>query len=74
MVGGRPYSSQLAVNALKTFPELEGRLPKGNDKNTPVPKFGDVNQWNEKLGLVARTPEETFGDAARKILELEKNF
>lgn len=74
IVGGASYSSQLAVNALKTVPELEGRLPKDNDEVPPVPIFGDVNEWNEKLGLVIRSPEETFGGAAKKIIELEKKF
>lgn len=37
-------------------------------------KLEDVESWNEKLGLKPRTPEETFGDAARKILELEKSL
>ncbi|KAH6664416.1 hypothetical protein B0J14DRAFT_493555 [Halenospora varia] len=71
-VGGAKYSSQIAVNALKKVPELEGRLPKDGDEVEKVVKFGDVVEWNEKLGLKLRTPEETFGDAARKILELEK--
>jgi len=74
IVGGRPYSTQIAVNALKTVKELEGRLPKDNDEVTPVGKFSDVKEWNEKLGLVIRTPEETFGDAARRILVLEKEL
>ena len=62
----------MAVNALKTVPESKGRLPKDNDEATPVPKFSDVEEWNEKLGLKLRTPEETFGDAAREMLRLEK--
>ena len=74
IVGGKSYSSQLAVNALKTVPELEGRLPKDNDEVTPVPKFSDVKDWNKKLGLELRTPEETFGDAAKEILRLEKTL
>jgi hypothetical protein len=73
IVGGKPYSSELAVNALKTVPELKGRLPKENDEVTPVPNFSDVKDWwNVKLGLELRTPEETFGDAAKEILRLEK--
>jgi hypothetical protein len=62
----------LAVDALKTVPELKDRLPKDNDEVVPVPKFSDVAEWNKKLGLKLRTPEETFGDAAREILRLEK--
>ncbi|KAH8653196.1 hypothetical protein BGZ60DRAFT_436110 [Tricladium varicosporioides] len=74
IVGGLSYSSQLAVNALKTVPELAGRLPKDNDELTPVAKFGDVKEWNEKLNLQLRTPDQTFGDMARTILELENKF
>jgi hypothetical protein len=74
IVGGAQYSSQIAVNSLKTVPELAGRIPTDNDEVPPVPKFGDVKKWNEKLGLVPRSAEQTFGDAARKILELEKKF
>jgi hypothetical protein len=51
---------------------LKGRFPKDNDEATPVPKLSDVEEWNEKLGLKLRTPEETFGDAARELLRLEK--
>ncbi len=36
--------------------------------------MGDVESWNAKLGLKIRTPEETFGDAARRILELEEKL
>lgn len=74
IVGGSPFSTQIAVNALKLVPELTGRLPKDNDEVTLVVKFGDVKEWNEKLGLLVRTPEQTFGDAARRILDLEKVF
>lgn len=49
-------------------------MPRDNDEVTPVAQFGDVNDWNEKLGLQLRTPDQTFGDAARAILELEKEF
>ncbi|EPE32427.1 NAD(P)-binding Rossmann-fold containing protein [Glarea lozoyensis ATCC 20868] len=71
-VGGAQYSSQLAVDSLKKVPEVASRLPKDGSE---VPKkfvITDVEKWNEALGLKLRTAEETFGDAARKILELEK--
>jgi hypothetical protein len=74
LVGGKQYYSQLAADALKTVPELKGRLPKDNDEVPRKVVFGDVDEWNEKLGLTLRTAEETFGDAARRILELEKKF
>jgi hypothetical protein len=74
LIGGLPYSSQLAVDCLKRVPELAGRLPKDNDEVPPRVQMGDVEGWNEKLGLRLRTPEETFGDAARRLLELEGEF
>jgi hypothetical protein len=36
--------------------------------------FWDVEEWNGKLGLVHRSAEETFRDAARRLLELEKKL
>ncbi|KAF4634262.1 hypothetical protein G7Y89_g3840 [Cudoniella acicularis] len=74
VVGGLPYSSQLAVNALKNVHQLAGRLPKDNGEVTPVAQFGDVKEWNQKLNLQLRAPDQTFGDAARTVLELEKEF
>ena len=41
----------MAVNALKTVPELKGRLPNDDDEVTHTPKSGDVEEWNEELGL-----------------------
>ncbi|CZR56737.1 related to flavonol reductase/cinnamoyl-CoA reductase [Phialocephala subalpina] len=74
LVGGKKYSSQIAVDALKSVPELKGRLPKDGDEVEKVARFDDVEEWNGKLGLKLRTEEETFGDAARRILELEKEL
>jgi nucleoside-diphosphate-sugar epimerase len=74
LVGGRKYSSQIAVDALKKVEGLKERLPKDEDEVVGQLKFEDVEEWNQKLGLSVRTPDETFGDAARRILELEKQF
>ncbi|KAG4437215.1 hypothetical protein IFR05_007304 [Cadophora sp. M221] len=74
MVGGNKYSSQIAVDALKTVPELEGRLPKDGSEADKSLKSDDVLEWNEKLGLKPRTPVQTFGEAAKRLLELEKVF
>jgi nucleoside-diphosphate-sugar epimerase len=76
LIGGNEYSSQIAVDALKTVPELEGRLPKDGDEDLSQRKvrMEDVKEWNEKLALTPRTPVQTFGDAARRILELEKTL
>ena len=74
VVGGLSYSSQLAVDTLKKIPEVASRLPKDGDEVPRIVKFADVQKWNEALGLKLRTAEETFGDAARRILELEKSL
>ena len=71
-MGGKPYSSQFAVDVLKKVPEWKGRLPKDNDEVTHVANFSDVEEWNEKLNLKLRSSEETFTDAAKEILRLEK--
>jgi hypothetical protein len=73
-VGGKKYSSQIAVNALKLVPELKGRLPMDGDEVEKSARFEDVEEWNAKLGLKLRTTEEAFGDAARRILELEREL
>jgi hypothetical protein len=49
-------------------------LPKDGDEVPKKANFADVEKWNEALGLKLRTAEETFGDAARRILELEKGL
>lgn len=51
--------------------ELEGRLPKDGDEVEKEVNFGDVKEWNEKLGLEPRSEVETFGDAAKRVLALE---
>jgi nucleoside-diphosphate-sugar epimerase len=80
LIGGTPYASLLPVRVLRALPEfsspaMAARLPRDPDVPEVVTRvnMGDVESWNEKLGLQGklRTPEETFGDAARKILELE---
>ena len=73
-MGGKPYSSQIAIDALQSVKELEGRFPKPKEYPASVITFGDVEVWNKTLGLDIRSDEETFGDAARRLLELEKEF
>lgn len=74
LIGGNDYSTQAAVDILKKMPELEGRLPKesGEDLSQRKVRMEDVQEWNKKLGLVPRTPEQTFVDTAKKLLALEK--
>ena len=72
IVGGKKFSNEIAIEALKGIKELEGRFPKPVEREEKVTKLGDVEEWNKKLGLVVRTEVETFGDTARKLLEMEK--
>lgn len=81
LVGAPELTSSLILNTLEgvarknIVPELKGRLPKdtGNDNKTrrSLPRF-NVNEGNEILGLSIRSAEETFGDVAKMIIELEK--
>lgn len=81
LIGAAELSSSLIRNTLKTLaekntvPELKGRLPKDTGKDDKsrlsIPRF-NVNEGNEILGLNIRSAEETFGDVAKRIIELEK--
>lgn len=81
LIGAAELTSSLILNALEGLakknivPELKGRLPKDTGKDTKtrlsLPRF-DVNEGNEILGLTIRSAEETLGDLAKKIVELEK--
>ncbi|KAI7266165.1 hypothetical protein KC343_g1275 [Hortaea werneckii] len=81
LIGAPKLSSSLILESLRKFakkntmPELEARLPKDTGKDDKshlsLPRF-DVNAGNETLGLNVRRAEETFGDVAKKIMELEK--
>jgi nucleoside-diphosphate-sugar epimerase len=81
LVGVPELTSSLILNTLEgvarmnIVPELKDRLPKdtGNDNKTrrSLPRF-NVNEGNEILRLSIRSAEETFGDVAKRIIELEK--
>ncbi|KAI7152456.1 hypothetical protein KC349_g8972 [Hortaea werneckii] len=81
LVGAPVLSSSLILDSLNSFakknrvPELEARLPKDagkdNQSNLSLPRF-NVDEGNELLGLNLRSAEETFGDVARKLIDLEK--
>lgn len=73
IVGGEPYSTQNCVDVLKKHTEFAHRLPKKDEQAKPDTelRFGDVKEWNSKLGLELRTAEETFVDTARALVELE---
>lgn len=79
LVGGAALTSTLVVKTLEkladegVLPELKGRLPKdtGKDVDLALARIR-AEEGNEVLGLSFRTPEQTFGDLARKVLELEK--
>lgn len=59
---------------LKGIKELEGRLVKPKEYPESTITFGDVEVWNGILGLEFKSEAETFGDMAKRLLELEKVF
>ena len=81
LVGGAELTSSLIVNTLAglvekgELPQLKGRLPKDTGKDNKAdlspPRIG-AKEANEVLELTFRSAEETFGDLAKKVLELEK--
>lgn len=80
LVGGEQLTSTLIVNTLKQLSEkgvlpadFKDRLPKdtGKDTNLSLPRIR-AEEGNKVFNLKLRTPEETFGDLAKKVLELEK--
>ncbi|KAH0542650.1 hypothetical protein FGG08_002973 [Glutinoglossum americanum] len=74
LIGGSRYTSQLAADVLRKVPELEGRVvSKDLDESPPVLQL-DVSEAEKLFGKPTRTPEATFGDTARKILELEREL
>lgn len=74
LIGGAPLSATLIVETLaKVVPEVKDRLPKdtGKDKEVAYPRIR-AEDGNEILKMKFRTIEDTIGDLARKVLELEK--
>ncbi|KAK2008447.1 NAD dependent epimerase/dehydratase [Colletotrichum eremochloae] len=69
-------SNQAIANVVrKRLPELEGRIPKGDPTETALPEgiFGaDASLAEKVLGLEYRKLEDTLGDLAAQIVELEK--
>ncbi|KAJ5875611.1 NAD(P)-binding protein [Penicillium subrubescens] len=67
----------LAELSQSDIPQLEGRLPaeSGEDENVVFARI-DVAEGNRILGLEGklRSKKTTFGDAAKRILELEQKF
>lgn len=79
LIGGEEATSSLIVKTLQglvekgQLPELKGRLPKDTGKDVDLSLVRmDGKEGNDVLGLELRSAEETFGDFARRILELEK--
>ena len=76
--GQGDMSTQRILNIFRaTLPGLSGRIPKGEPEKWESEKglFGaSNNKAKEVLGLTFRTPEETMGDMARQLYELEKRL
>jgi len=71
LIGGAPFSHTMAVHVVAQLPEIASRVPKDSGENPPLFQ-AEVEPGNEILHMSYRTKEQTFQDAARKILELEK--
>jgi nucleoside-diphosphate-sugar epimerase len=79
LIGGKQATSSLIMKTLQGLVEkgqlleLKGRLPKDNGKDVDLSLVRmDAKEGNEVLRLELRSAEETFGDFARRVLELEK--
>jgi hypothetical protein len=64
----------MAVDTLKSLPELAGRLPTKPADEVIRVLNQDVSEANEVFKIEYRTATETFHDTARRLLELEKRF
>jgi nucleoside-diphosphate-sugar epimerase len=82
LIGGTKLTYSLVIDTLRKLsesksPELKGRLPEPSDEAANV-TFARIEavEGNKAVGLEGkiRSVEETFGDAAKRILELEKKF
>lgn len=80
LIGGEPLTSSLIVNTLRTLSDkgvlpsdFKNRLPKdtGKDTDLSLPRIR-AEEGNKVFKLNLRNAEETFGDLAKKVLELEK--
>jgi hypothetical protein len=64
----------MVADILRKIPELEGRVvAKDLDESPPVLQL-DTAETERLFGKPSRTPEVTFGDTVKKILELEKEL
>jgi nucleoside-diphosphate-sugar epimerase len=70
LIGGHSFSHRATADILRKIPELAGRVPKDSDEVTLTPQI-DPAETNQILAMKYHTAEETFTDAAKKILELE---
>ncbi|KAI9868185.1 MAG: hypothetical protein M1813_006930 [Trichoglossum hirsutum] len=74
LIGGARYTTQMVADILRKIPELEGRVvAKDLDESPPVLQL-DTAETERLFGKPSRTPEVTFGDTVKKILELEKEL
>lgn len=73
LINAKPMTYTMLVHALAKVPELAGRLPadSGEDQNVTFADF-EADEDNRIIGVEFRSIEETMADAAKRILELEK--
>lgn len=73
LINAKPMTYTMLVHALAKVPELAGRLPadSGEDEKVTFANF-EADEDNKIIGVEFRSVEETMADAAKRILELEK--
>jgi hypothetical protein len=73
LIGGLDYSSAISAEALRKIPEIASRVAKDSGE-VPLKAKVDAREATEVLNLSFKSADETFGDTARRLLELEKQF
>ncbi|KAI9785949.1 MAG: hypothetical protein M1839_008215 [Geoglossum umbratile] len=75
LLGDLRYTSALTASVLRRLPELRGRVAANDsDDNTPPLLRQDVRDTEAVFGKPTRSADDTFGDAARRILALEREL
>lgn len=70
---GQRFTHTMVIHVVKQIPEIAKRCPKDSGED-PVYLKLDYEESEQILQMKYRSPEETFLDTARRLLELEKKF
>jgi nucleoside-diphosphate-sugar epimerase len=69
---GHPITYQEIADILKTVPGVKDRLAKDSHEKPPIPKLDMAA--TDVFGIKWRSKQQTFTDAAKGILEIEKRL